>query len=204
MEAADRYVNPTTAVNQLWQTDFTYFKIQGWGWYYLSTVLDDYSRFILSWQLCPSMQAIDAEASLQQALQVAGLSKEQRPRVLTDNGSAYVSKYLKQYFQSQNIRHVRSAPHHPMTQGKIERYHRSMKNLLLLEHYYLPQELEQRIGEWVQYYNHHRYHESLDNCTPAQVYYNKREEKLKQREKIKQCSLTQRRKSYISQRLQKT
>lgn len=204
MEAADRYVNPTTAVNQLWQTDFTYFKIQGWGWYYLSTVLDDYSRFILSWQLCPSRQAIDAEASLQQALQVAGLSQEQRPRVLTDNGSAYVSKYLKQYFQSQNIRHVRSAPHHPMTQGKIERYHRSMKNLLLLEHYYLPQELEQGIAEWVQYYNHHRYHESLDNCTPAQVYYNKREEKLKQREKIKQRSLTQRRKSYIGQRLQNT
>jgi transposase InsO family protein len=204
MEAADRYVNPTTAVNQLWQTDFTYFKIQGWGWYYLSTVLDDYSRFILSWQLCPSMQAIDAEASLQQALQVAGLSQEQRPRVLTDNGSAYVSKYLKQYFHSQNIRHVRSAPHHPMTQGKIERYHRSMKNLLLLEHYYLPQELEQGIAEWVQYYNHHRYHESLDNCTPAQVYYNKREEKLKQREKIKQRSLTQRRKSYIGQRLQNT
>ena len=125
------------------------------------------------------MQAADAEASLQQDLQVAGLSQEQRPRVLTDNGSAYVSKYLRQYFHSQNIRHVRSAPHQPMTQGKIERYLRSMKNLLLLEHYYLPQELEQRIGEWVEYYNHQRYHESLDNCTPAQVYYNKREEKLK-------------------------
>lgn len=204
MEAADRYVNPTTAVNQLWQTDFTYFKIKGWGWYYLSTVLDDYSRFILSWQLCPSMQATDAEASLQQALQVAGLSQEQRPRVLTDNGSAYVSKYLKQYFHSQDIQHVRSAPYHPMTQGKIERYHRSMKNLLLLEHYYLPQELEQRIEEWVQYYNYQRYHESLDNCTPAQVYFNKREEKLKQREKIKQRSLNQRRKNYISQRLQNT
>jgi putative transposase len=204
MEAAERYVNPTTAVNQLWQTDFTYFKIKGWGWYYLSTVLDDYSRFILSWQLCSSMQATDAEASLQQALQVAGLSQEQRPRVLTDNGSAYVSKYLKQYFHSQDIQHVRSAPYHPMTQGKIERYHRSMKNLLLLEHYYLPQELEQRIEEWVQYYNYQRYHESLDNCTPAQVYFNKREEKLKQREKIKQRSLNQRRKNYISQRLQNT
>ena len=204
MEAAERYVNPTTAVNQLWQTDFTYFKIKGWGWYYLSTVLDDYSRFILSWQLCSSMQATDAEVSLKQALQVASLSQEQRPRVLTDNGSAYVSKYLKQYFHSQDIEHIRSAPYHPMTQGKIERYHRSMKNLLLLEHYYLPQELEQRIEEWVQYYNYQRYHESLDNCTPAQVYFNKREEKLKQREKIKQRSLNQRRKNYISQRLQNT
>lgn len=204
MEAADKYVNPTTAINQLWQTDFTYFKIQGWGWYYLSTVLDDYSRFILSWQLGASMQASDAEATLQQGLQAAGLSKGQRPRVLTDNGSAYVSKQLKAYFKSEDIRHVRSAPQHPMTQGKIERYHRSMKNLLLLEHYYLPQELEQRIDEWVQYYNHQRYHESLDNCTPAQVYYNQREEKLKQREKIKSLTLTQRRKNYIHQKLSAT
>lgn len=201
MEASDRYVNPTTAIHQLWQTDFTYFKIQGWGWYYLSTVLDDYSRFILSWQLCPSMQATDAESSIQQAMAKAGLTPKQRPRVLTDNGSAYVSKYLKAFFQQQEIQHVKCAPHHPMTQGKIERYHRSMKNQLLLEHYYLPEELERRIGEWVQYYNHHRYHESLDNCTPADVYYNQREEKLKQRAKIKQRTLMQRRKNYIHRKL---
>lgn len=124
--------------------------------------------------------------------------------MLTDNGSAYVSKQLKAYFNQQDIRHVRSAPQHPMTQGKIERYHRSMKNLLLLEHYYLPQELEQRISEWVQYYNHQRYHESLDNCTPAQVYFNQREEKLQQREKVKQLTLTQRRKNYIHQKLADT
>ncbi len=70
------------------------------------------------------MQAVDAERTLEKAMQAAGLPKEKRPRVLTDNGSAYVSKYLKEYFKEQNIRHTRCAPHHPMTQGKIERYHR--------------------------------------------------------------------------------
>jgi transposase InsO family protein len=119
IEAADHFANPTTAVHQLWQTDFTYFKIQGWGWYYLSTVMDDYSGYILSWELCSTMQAVDAERTLQKAIQTAGLPKEKRPRVLTDtrvltdNGSAYVSKYLKEYFQEQNIRHTRCAPHHP-------------------------------------------------------------------------------------------
>ncbi len=89
-----------------------------------------------------------------------------------------------------------------MTQGKIERYHRSMKNLLLLEFYYLPQELEQRIGEWVAYYNYHPYHESLDNLTPVDVFFGRKQEKLQQREKIKQLTLTKRRKNYISQQLQ--
>ncbi len=88
------------------------------------------------------------------------------------------------------------------TQGKIERYHRSMKNLLLLEFYYLPQELERRIGEWVAYYNHHRYHESLDNLTPADVFFGRKQQKLEQREKIKQLTRSKRRKSYISQQLQ--
>jgi transposase InsO family protein len=202
IEAADHFVNPTTAIDQLWQTDFTYLKIQGWGWYYLSTVMDDYSRYILSWELCATMQAVDAERTLEKAVQAAGLPKEKRPRVLTDNGSAYVSKYLKEYFKEQNIRHTRCAPHHPMTQGKIERYHRSMKNLLLLEFYYLPQELEQRIGEWVAYYNHHRYHESLDNLTPADVFFGHKQQKLQQREKIKQITLTKRRKNYIGHQLQ--
>ncbi len=86
--------------------------------------------------------------------------------------------------------------------GKIERYHRSMKNLLLLEFYYLPQELERRIEEWVSYYNHHRYHESLDNLTPADVFFDRKQEKLKQREKTKQLTLIKRRKSYIRQQVQ--
>ena len=69
MKAADRFANPTTAPNQLWQTDFTYLKVIGWGWFYLSTVLDDFSRYILAWKLCTTMSATDVSDTLQVALQ---------------------------------------------------------------------------------------------------------------------------------------
>lgn len=197
MEASDHFANPTTAPNQLWQTDFTYFKVKQWGWYYLSTVLDDYSRFILSWEVCPGMQATDVERTLQKALQASGLPFEKRPRLLSDNGSAYVSQYLKGFLKQQGMEHVRSAPFHPMTQGKIERYHRSMKNVLLLEHYYSPDELSLRIAEWVHYYNYERYHESLKNLTPADIYYGRQQQRLEERKKIKNMTLLSRRKNYI-------
>lgn len=109
MEAADQFYNPTTAPNQLWQTDFTYFKIKHWGWYYLSTVLDDYSRYILAWEICPGMQATDVERTVQAALQASSLTTGQRPRILSDNGSAYISRYLKEYWKGESIEHIRSA-----------------------------------------------------------------------------------------------
>src|SRR5262249_25605676 len=68
MKAADRFANPTTAPYQLWQTDFTYLKVIGWGWFYLSTVLDDFSRYILAWKLCTTMSATDVSDTLQVAL----------------------------------------------------------------------------------------------------------------------------------------
>lgn len=76
MKAADRFANPTTAPNQLWQTDFTYLKVIGWGWFYLSTVLDDFSRYILAWKLCTTMSAADVSDTLQLALKAAGLDQE--------------------------------------------------------------------------------------------------------------------------------
>ncbi len=79
-----------------------------------------------------------------------------------------------------------------MTQGKIERYHRSMKNVVKLENTYYPWELEQAIGRWVQYYNHERYHESLDNVTPSDDYHGRSEEILDQRAIIKSRTMIQR------------
>ena len=97
MKAADRFANPTTAPNQLWQTDFTYLKVIGWGWFYLSTVLDDFSRYILAWKLCTTMSAADVSDTLQLALKAAGLDQVNvlhRPRLLSDNGPSYVSSEL--------------------------------------------------------------------------------------------------------------
>jgi putative transposase len=162
MKAADRFANPTTAPNQLWQTDFTYLKVIGWGWFYLSTVLDDFSRYILAWKLCTTMSATDVSDTLQVALQGSGLNEVKvlhRPRLLSDNGPSYVSSELAEWLED-NGRHIRGRPYHPMTQGKIERYHRSMKNRILLDNYYLPGQLEHSIEEFVEDYNRASEHPS--------------------------------------------
>lgn len=117
-----------------------------------------------------------------------------RPRLLSDNGSAYISKELKQYLEANEIHHIRTRPYPPMTQGKIERYHRSMKNLILLDHYYSPSELEERIREWINYYNNHRYHEAIDNITPRDKYFGRDKEILKNRMKIKKQTIQERKK----------
>jgi len=118
IQAADQFKHPTKRVNELWQTDFTYFKIIGWGWYFLSTILDDYSRYILAWKLTPTMSAIDVQETLQIALDKTGLDHvlvEHRPRLLSDNGSCYLSKDLKSFLESKHMEHTRGAPYHPMT-----------------------------------------------------------------------------------------
>jgi len=196
LKAADRFANPTTAPNQLWQTDFTYLKVVGWGWFYLSTVLDDFSRYILAWKLCTTMTATDVSDTLQMALKASGLTRanvRHRPRLLSDNGPSYLSADLGKWLEQNGLAHSRGRPYHPMTQGKIERWHRSMKNQILLENYYLPGELEARIADFVAYYNTRRYHESLDNVTPEAVYFGRAQTILNRRQTIKRETLEQRR-----------
>jgi transposase InsO family protein len=197
MRADKEFKDKTTRVNQMWQTDFTYFKVIGWGWYYLSTVMDDYSRYIISWELCSSMTSKDAEQSIEDALQRTGLKNNNPPRLLSDNGSCYISNNLAMYLDSVGMDHVRGAPNHPQTQGKIERYHRSMKNVIKLELYYSPEELKYRLKEFVDYYNNHRYHESLQNVTPADVYFGRDRIILKNRSLMKQKTMLKRRKLHL-------
>jgi len=84
-----------------------------------------------------------------------------KPRMLSDNGPSYVAGELADYLADKNMKHVRGAPFHPQTQGKIERWHQTLKNRILLEHYYLPGDLEAQVEAFVEYYNHQRYHVSL-------------------------------------------
>jgi putative transposase len=196
MKAADRFQNPTTAPNQLWQTDFTYLKVIGWGWFYLSTVIDDFSRHIVAWRLCTGMTAQDVTDTLDLALQQSGLALSDinhRPRLLSDNGPCYVASDLADYLQEQKMTHTRGRPYHPMTQGKIERWHRSLKSCITLEHYYLPGDLKAAIGRFVHYYNTRRYHESLNNLTPQNVYFGTGQAILEKRQWIKLKTIQQRR-----------
>ena len=196
IKAAEEFKDKTTAINQMWQTDFTYFKIIGWGWYYLSTILDDYSRYIIAWKLCSTMRASDVTETIELALAASGCDQavvQHKPRLLSDNGSCYISGELAEWMQKQEMEHIRGAPFHPQTQGKIERWHQTMKNRILLENYYLPGNLEQQIGVFVDHYNNHRYHESLNNVTPAAVYFGRDKDILREREKIKKQTIQYRR-----------
>lgn len=196
MKAASEFRDKTTAPNQLWQTDFTYLKVIGWGWFYLSTVLDDFSRYIIAWKLCTGMATSDVQDTLNLALDASGLETANvvhRPRLLSDNGPSYISGDLAEYLADKGMKHTRGAPYHPQTQGKIERWHQTLKNRILLENYFLPGDLEAQIDAFVAHYNHQRYHESLKNLTPADVYTGRGQTILLEREKIKRRTMKLRR-----------
>jgi len=142
------------------------------------------------------MCASDVTATLDQALAASGLDHvaiTQRPRLLSDNGSSYVADDLATWLKRKDMRHVRGAPYHPQTQGKIERWHQTLKNRILLDNYYLPGDLERQVGAFVEHYNHHRYHESIDNVTPADVYFGRAETILAERQRIKRETIAIRR-----------
>ena len=194
--ADDEFKNKTKRVHELWQTDFTYFKITGWGWYYLSTVLDDFSRYIISWRLTTNMAAEDVTMTLDDALAKTGVDQVKvchRPRLLSDNGPCYISSELAEYLDKKDMTHTRGAPYHPQTQGKIERYHRTMKNVVKLRNYYFPDELERELELFVEHYNNERVHESLKNVTPADVYHGRHHEILTSRQLLKMQTLRRRR-----------
>ena len=196
MKAANTFKDKTTSPNEMWQTDFTYFKIIGWGWVYLSTILDDFSRYVIAWKLCTTMKAQDVTDTLELALTASGCDQanvRHKPRLLSDNGSSYISADLAEWLGNQDMKHVRGAPHHPQTQGKIERWHQTLKNRILLENYFLPGDLEARIGAFIEHYNHHRYHESLGNVTPADAYFGRATQILAERERIKRQTIEHRR-----------
>jgi putative transposase len=196
IKAANEFHTKTTRANEMWQTDFTYFKIIGWGWIYLSTVLDDFSRYIIAWKLCTTMKAADVTDTLDMALAASGCDSAtvlHKPRLLSDNGPSYIARELADYIEAQNMSHVRGAPMHPQTQGKIERWHQTLKNRILLENYFLPDDLEAQIKAFIEHYNHQRYHESLSNVTPADAYFGRAPAIIKQRERTKRQTIDYRR-----------
>lgn len=136
------------------------------------------------------MRAEDIKVILDIAREWTGLTEpirvKHRPRLLSDNGSAFISHELAAYLDQYNVQHIRGSVRHPQTQGKFERLHRSLKNDVRLENYYFPWEIKQAIDAFIHTYNYERYHESLDNLTPADVYFGRAEEVKSRREEIKQ------------------
>jgi transposase InsO family protein len=194
--AANEYHTKTTQPHQLWATDASYFKVVGWGYYYLVTVMDDYSRFILGWKLQKDMAAGSLIEVVQAAVDATGMTDvplENRTRLLSDNGAGYVSRAFFDYLHLVGIRHILAAPYHPQTNGKVERYQQSLKREVNQLPYEVPSRLEQAIADFIEYYNYRRYHKALGNVAPADVLSGRREEILTRRKEVQAQTINRRR-----------
>ena len=186
--AGSEYRHKTTAPHQLWATDASYFRVAGWGYYYMVTVMDDFSRFILAWRLQVDMTSASLIEVVQDAIDLTGMTDvpvEDRTSLLSDNGSGYISRLFREYLQLVGIRHILAAPYHPQTNGKLERYHQTLKRDVNQLPYDVPRELEVAIGEFVDFYNHRRYHKALKDITPADMLAGRRDEILGRRREAK-------------------
>ena len=193
--ASEEYHTKTRGPNKLWHADASYFFVAGWGYYYLISVLDDYSRMILGWRVQPSMSSSHIIEVIQDAVEFTGIptvAVEPGPALLTDNGPGFLSRALEEFLNIRVMKHIVASPYHPQTNGKLERYHRTAKAKVALFTYDSPQALTEAMASFVLYYNYQRYHEALGNVTPADVYYGQREAILARREEVKQETLTAR------------
>jgi len=194
--AAKEYHTKTTRPHQMWATDASYFRVVSWGYYYLVTVMDDYSRFILAWRLQKDMSATSLIEVVQEAVDATGMTDvpvEDRTKLLSDNGSGYVSRAFRDYLNLVGIGHILAAPFHPQTNGKVERYQQSLKREVNQLPYELPSQLEQAIADFVDYYNYRRYHKALGNVTPADVLYGRRKDILERRKEVQIQTINRRR-----------
>ncbi len=201
MSAGKEFHTKTRGPHQMWATDASYFRVVGWGFYYMVTVMDDFSRFILAWKLKMDMTSESFIDVIQDAVDLTGMTEvalEDRTRLLTDNGPGYVSRAFQDYMRLVGIRHILASPYHPQTNGKIERYHQSIKRDVNQTVYDVPGNLEVAISDFVSYYNHRRYHKALGNVTPADVLYGRKDEIIQKRKEV-QAQTLQRRKLYNQQ-----
>ena len=190
--AGKEYHRKTKRANEMWATDCNYLRVVDWGYYYLVTVMDDYSRYILAWDLKRDMTSDSLIDVVQQAIDTTSMYQvpvKNRTSLLSDNGSGYVSRAFGDYLKLVGIKHILASPFHPQTNGKIERYHQTLKGEINQIPCDMPSELREAIEKFIQYYNHMRCHEAMGNVTPADVYYGRREQILVKRKEAKQRTL---------------
>ena len=198
LKAGKEYHGKTTGPHQMWATDASYFKVIGWVYYYMVTVMDDYSRFIIAHKLQRDMTSDSFIEVVQDAVDRTGMTEvpvADRTKLLSDNGSGYVSRAFGDYLRLVGIRHILATPYHPQTNGKLERYHQTIKRDVNQAPYELPSDLDAAIASFVSYYNCRRYHMALGNVTPVDVLTGRREQILQRRKEV-QAQTIDRRRSY--------
>ncbi len=157
---------PPPGPHQHWHIDISYLNICG-TFYYLCSVLDGYSRFIVHWDLRESMREADIEIILERAKEKY---PEARPRVISDNGPQFIARDFKEFIRISGMTHVRTSPSYPQANGKIERWHKSLKGECIRPGTPLsPEDARRLIGQYVDHYNTVRLHSAIGYVTPADM-----------------------------------
>jgi len=169
---ADRWQKPSRkglgfvqplAPHEHWHIDFSYVNVGG-TFYYLCSILDGCSRFIVHWEIREAMKEADAEMVLQRAREK---HPAVRPRIISDNGPQFVAKDFKEFLRLWQTSHVLTSPHYPQSNGKLERYHRTLKEQAIRPKTPLSLEDARRVvAEFVEHYNTVRLHSALGYVTP--------------------------------------
>lgn len=191
----DRPAEPTRP-HQRWHTDLMYLRV-GDVWYFLVTVLDAYSRYVVHWDLLTSMTAADVRVVIQDALQQTGA----QPEVVTDNGSQFTAQDFRELVRDFALEHIRIRTYHPESQGRIERFHRSTREALDATDLVNLSKARAIIGRWVEHYNTRRLHAALHYLPPAEYYAGDPAARLAER-KQKLVAARTRRRELNRQRLQ--
>jgi transposase InsO family protein len=185
--AAKEWKQPTKAVDEIWQMDGTNFFIPQFGYYKAIPVIDDHSRKLLACPLLPDESGQSASDAVEMAMETAqseGHVLEKRPTLLTDNGAGFSGDVLAKYLKARGVRHIFGAPYHPQTQGKVERFNRTLKERVNLWVHGTPDNLRAAIDKENETYNE-RPHEALKNVCPNDVYAGRTDEVLERRAKIR-------------------
>ncbi len=152
------------APHEHWHADISYVNVCG-TFYYLISVLDGASRYIVHWELRESMREADVEIVLQRARETF---PGEHPRIITDNGPQFIAKDFKEFIRITGMTHVRTSPYYPQSNGKIERWHGALKQECLRPSVPLSlDEARETVGRFVDHYNHTRLHSALGYVTPA-------------------------------------
>jgi putative transposase len=163
--------------NQRWHTDIMYLRVAD-VWYFLVTVLDGYSRYVVHWELLESMRAADVRLVIQHALEANGLKKVE---IVSDNGSQFTSADFKTLVRQFELQHIRIRTYHPESNGTLERFHRSTREALGEDDLRNLGRARELIGRWVKHYNEERLHASLHYLPPAEFYRGQPDERIAER-----------------------
>ncbi|HSG66471.1 MAG TPA: IS3 family transposase [Gammaproteobacteria bacterium] len=159
--------------HQHWHIDVSYINVSG-TFYYLASVLDGYSRAIVAWSLRESMRESDIEILLEGAKEK---HSQARPRVISDNGPQFIAADFKEFIRISGMTHVRTSPYYPQSNGKLERWHKSLKNECIRPGVPLTLDDARRlIGRYVEHYNGVRLHSAIGFVTPADMLAGRRDE----------------------------